>query len=369
MDLIFLGTSGATPTKNRNLPAVAIRLDTGNIVLFDAGEDVQRRFQEAKLRFNVPTWIFISHLHGDHVIGLPGLLFNFHIKNRTEDLHIFGPPGIASYLLNLHDFIGLKAENYNLYVSEINPISQKDCVRSKSENKMGLTEENSNEPQKDSSEFYKIIHYDRFLTSDYSRSVKIEKIPQIYSNEEFSISSLILSHSVLNYGFRLQEHPRNGKFNPERALELKIPRKKYWNLMHTGKKVVLHDGREIDPVKEGIVSPKRAGRIIVYTGDTAMCDNLITLAQHADYLICEATYHQKHEMKAIEKHHLTAKFAGQVAHNASVKKLFLTHFSSRYEDSELNEMLDQAKELHEASFIGKDLLKIQLPMNMEDNEK
>ena len=109
MDLIFLGTSGATPTKYRHLPAIALRLDSGHLLVFDTGEDIQRQFEAANLKFNVPTTIFISHLHGDHVIGLPGLLFNFHLNSRSKALTIVGPLGLASFLMSLHQIVGLKA--------------------------------------------------------------------------------------------------------------------------------------------------------------------------------------------------------------------------------------------------------------------
>ena len=107
MDLIFLGTSAATPTKDRNLPATALRLDNGEIILFDAGEDVQCWF-EAKLKMNVPTTICISHMHGDHVIGLPGLLFNFHLGDRTAPLTIIGPPNLQPFLSMHFKLLGLR---------------------------------------------------------------------------------------------------------------------------------------------------------------------------------------------------------------------------------------------------------------------
>ena len=106
MQLIFLGVSAATPTQDRNLSSFALRLDSGELLLFDAGEDVQRRFEAAKLKFNTPTTILISHLHGDHIIGLPGLLFRFHLNERTAPLRIIGPYGIASLLLSQYHLHG-----------------------------------------------------------------------------------------------------------------------------------------------------------------------------------------------------------------------------------------------------------------------
>lgn len=368
MDLIFLGTSGATPTKERNLPSMAIRLDSGNILLFDAGEDVQRRFQEANLKFNVPTTIFISHLHGDHVIGLPGLLFNFHLNNRTEKLMIFGPPGLANYLMGLYQTIGLQAKNYNLVLNEIyldkNPENQdksfKDIHDLKDENISPIT-----------NQVHRLVHYEKFLTREFTRSILQLPSNQIFMNSEYSVLVKELNHSVFNLAYRINEAPRKGKFNPERANELHIPRSYYWNKMHNGETVTLRDGRTIDPVEQGIVSEKRPGRSITYSGDTGKSKNLIKIAYKSDYLVCESTYHLMHEQKAREKQHLTALDAGLIAKYAKVHHLILTHFSSRYDAVEIEEMQKQAEINHKSVLMAKDLLdlKISFVNNTEEEEK
>ena len=260
MELFFLGTSGATPTKDRNLISTALRLDSGEIILFDAGEDVQRRFQQANLRFNVPTIILISHLHGDHIIGLPGLLFNFHLNNRTQPLLIIGPPGLAPYLISQYQYIGLKAPNYNLQLWEIEPLTEK--VRDQNgEDENDPKDEKKNEEQVvmqladqlNLSLKLRIIKYDHFLKPEYNRSTSLHTSFEIYDNKEFSLVCSPLNHSVLNLGFKFVEKPRNGKFNPERATELRIPKSK-WSSLQQGRHVLLKDGRNIKPVELGIVT-------------------------------------------------------------------------------------------------------------------
>lgn len=344
MELIFLGTSGATPTQDRNLPAIALRLDSGQIVLFDSGEDVQRRFEAANLKFNVPTTIFISHLHGDHIIGLPGLLFNFHLNSRSKPLSIIGPVGLASFLMMHYQTVGLKAMNYPLTVKEIYSI---DDTPNHIENKM--------------------IIYTHFLTPNFERKVIDIQNCIIEENSQYHVSFRWVDHSVPTMGFRFEESPLDGKFDPERAEELSIPKGPIWKRLQKGRTVQLKDGRTIDPVESGIVTSPRPGRIVSYSGDSGKSENLITLAQDADYFICEATYEDEHTDLAIEKKHLTSTFAAEIAKKAHVRKLILTHFSSRYKSLSILEK--QAQKIFPETIAAKDLLSISIfPREQSEEE-
>ena len=335
MHISILGTAGAQPTRDRNLPSFALRLDSGELLLFDAGEDVQRRFEAAKLKFNIPTTIFISHMHGDHIIGLPGLLFNFHLNNRTAPLSIIGPQGIASYLIAQFQTIGLRANTYLLDVSEITY------------------------PKKDtSSDELNIIRYTNFLTEKYERKFYTVLDNIIQRSSTYKIKAMWVNHSVPTLGFRFEENQLNGKFNPERALELKITRGNLWKQMQEGKTIITKDGREIDPVKLGIVSEKRSGYIIAYRGDTTTCPNLIKIAENADYFICEATYSIEDEKLAIEKYHMSTQMAANVAKESHVKNLILTHFSGRYTD--VLKLEQEANEIFPNSKAAVDLMRIEL---------
>lgn len=335
MELKFLGTSGATPTMDRNLPSIALRLDNGEILLFDAGEDVQRRFEAAKLKFNVPTTIYISHLHGDHVIGLPGLLFNFHLGGRTAPLTIVGPQGIAAYLDFHFQLIGLRATSYSLSLLEIQ--FPKDDTP-----KGGMD----------------TIQYRNFLTPKYERAFvqlvgNTVKITNLYF-----VKAYWMKHSMPTLGFRFEEKPHDGKFNPERAKELNIRPGILWKRMQKGETIKINGGSEIDPIAEGIVTEKRPGYVIAYSGDTMMCPNLLTLAENADYFICESTFSIDDEKLALDKLHLSTKMAASVARDANVSHLFLVHFSGRYRDVMVLEA--EARRFFQETTAAVDLMNIEI---------
>lgn len=333
MELIFLGTSAAIPTKNRNLSSVAIVID-GEQIIFDVGEDIQRQFEKASLKFNVPTNIFISHLHGDHVIGLPGLLFHFSLNQRDSKMNIFGPKGIYYYLITHKFIVGLKAD----YL------------------------ENIYEFQHDSPEILKYNFQDRPDQEPQIINLK-DKKNILYEGGSYTIELVPVKHSVPTWGFKLFEKDKPGKFNPERALELGIPRGNLWKqiqYMNPGD-ILKYQGKSIDPYVEGIIGPKKSGYIISYSGDSAPCENLEYLAKNSDIFICEATYGDEQEDLAKEKLHMTAKQCAIVAKNNSVKLLILTHISSRYsEEEDIKSLLSQAKQVFENTLIASDLFRYEL---------
>lgn len=333
MELIFLGTSAAIPTKNRNLSSTAIVID-GEQVIFDVGEDIQRQFEKASLKFNAPTNIFISHLHGDHVIGLPGLLFHFSLNQRTSKMNIFGPKGIYFYLIAHKIVVGLKAD-FLEFIYEFQP--------------------NSSE----------VLKYN-FQASPEQQPEIInlnEKSNILYEGTSYSIELVSVNHSVPTWGFKLVEKDKPGKFNPERALELGIPRSSLWKqiqYMNPGE-ILKFKGQSIDPYAEGIIGPKKPGYIISYSGDSAPCENLEYLAKNSDVFICEATYGNDQEELARDKLHMTAKQCAIIAKNNSVKILILTHISSRYGDEkEIETLLSEAKAIFENTIIAFDLYRHEL---------
>ncbi|MHA1585500.1 MAG: ribonuclease Z [Promethearchaeota archaeon] len=356
MELKFLGTSAATPTSKRNHSSFALRLDSGEILVFDSGEDIQRRFEAAKLRMNVPTTIFISHLHGDHVIGLPGLLFNFHLNHRTTPIEIYGPPGLANYLQCQYQTIGLHATNYTLIVNEIYPdIKEESWYSEKAHDSPPLTNSIT------------IIEYRQFLTPYFERKVHHHSDNIIRKNDNYKIKIFLVEHSNLSFGYRFEENDRPGKFDPLRARELGIPESRLWRDLQSGKEITLKDGRKINPIKEKIIGPNRSGNIIAYSGDTTLCPGLKALAQDADYLVCESTYASTEIEKAKEYKHMTATMAAQMANNCNVKKLFLTHFSSRY--SNLTVLEEEARLIHPSTRLAEDLLTIEIKLKENNNRK
>lgn len=324
MEIVFLGTAGAIPSKTRNLPAIVF-LYNGEQLLFDAGEDIQRKFEEASLKFNAPLTIFISHMHGDHIIGLPGLLFHFSLIQRTTELNIFGPPGIYNYLIAHKHTVGLKAP----FLNQIYEIYYH-------------TEQ--------------ILKYN--FQEEFDQKPKVISIVDntIFESKDYFIKCLPMCHSVISYGFKFIEKPRPGEFYPEKAKNLGIPMGRLWKRMQMGN-TIDYNAKLIDPIVEGIIGPKRPGIVISYSSDTMVCDNLIKIAQNSDYFICESTYSEELKDLAQEKMHMTASQCGRIAKKANVNTLILTHISSRYAHTS-DVLLNEAKQEFPNSILAQDLLRI-----------
>ncbi|MFX0071684.1 MAG: ribonuclease Z [Candidatus Hermodarchaeota archaeon] len=325
LDIIFLGTSAATPIKSRNLSSIALKYKN-QIVLFDCGEDVQRRFIEAGLKLNKPLTILISHFHGDHIIGLPGLLFRFSLVERTAPLTIFGPPNLFLYLYLHRKILGLKT-NYPVKIVEID-------------------------------------HYDKILLEFEGLESENPKSKIKFDNNTFHetkrylLNYTIVNHSTLTYAYTFVEKPRYGKFNPDRARELGIPESNLWKKLQAGNTIEIN-GTLIDPFIEKIVEPNRPGRKITYSADTAPCDSLIELGKDSDIIIHEATFSKRLAEIAEEKLHSTSVDAAIDAEKMNAKQLILTHISSRYQE-DANILLEEAKKIFPNTILAEDLLRITL---------
>ena len=324
MELIILGSSAAIPVKERNLPSIALKYKS-EILLFDCGEDLQRAFTEANLKYNKPLKIFISHFHGDHIIGLPGLLFRFGLMDREAPVWIFGPKNLFFYLLAHRLTVGLNPR-YPLYILEIDP------------------------------EEKKIIEYEG-LNIETPKREKNLLSNIFYDTKDYTMSYAIVDHSVLTFAYAFHEKPRTGKFNPERAKELGIPMSNLWKKLQERQSIEF-EGKFIDPVKEKIVGPPRPGIKITYSADLKPCDSLIELGMDSDILIHECTYSKELADIAEEKQHSTSVDAANDALKMRAKKLILTHFSSRYPDASLLEQ--EAKEIFLDTIAAKDLLTVKL---------
>ncbi|MHA1727783.1 MAG: ribonuclease Z [Promethearchaeota archaeon] len=332
MEIIFLGTSGAVPNKLRNLPSIAI-LYEGRQLLFDAGEDVQRRFEGASLKFNAPLTIFISHMHGDHIIGLPGLLFHFTLIQRTEEVTIYGPPGIYLYLLAHKLTVGLKPR----FLKNIFEIHY------------------------DKNDKNNLLKYD--FQSEFNPGQQQTKEIEITDGiicetGDYKIKCIPVCHSVQTFGFKFIEKPRQGKFNPKRAEDIGIPMGRLWKKMQMEGPIEFK-GKMVDPVLEGITGPKRDGIIISYSSDTKKCKALIDLAENSDVFICESTYREDLKELAEQKKHMTALQSAEIAVQANVHQLILTHISTRYSDeADQLALLNEARSIFPNTILAYDLLRI-----------
>jgi ribonuclease Z len=325
MELIVLGSAAATPIRERNLSSIAIKYKNKTI-LFDCGEDFQRRFVEAGLKFNKPLKIFISHFHGDHIIGLPGFLFRLSLNERTAPLYIFGPRNLFLYLFLHRKILGLKAP-YPLNIFEIDHINN---ILIQYE---GLESEN---PKKNS-----------YIDDNI-----------IYNSKYFMIKYALVDHSITTFAYSFIEKPRYGKFNPEKARELGIPESRLWKKLQEGKEIDFK-GKKINPLREEIIGPNRPGRKITYSGDTAPTESLIKLGMNSDILIHEATFSKRLAEIAIEKKHSTSVDAAIDAKKMNAKQLILTHISARYQEDAIK-LLEEAKEIFPNTLLAEDLLRINL---------
>ncbi|MFW9973109.1 MAG: MBL fold metallo-hydrolase, partial [Candidatus Odinarchaeota archaeon] len=269
MELIILGSAAATPIKERNLSSVALRYKN-QILLFDCGEDFQRKFAEAGLKFNKPIKIFISHFHGDHIIGLPGFLFRLSLNERTAPMMIYGPRNLFLYLYIHKLILGLKV-NYPIKIVEIDHQNQT------------------------------LIEYEGLDSEKPKKTTKIDS-NIIFDSKYYSINYALVEHSVITFAFAFIEKPRHGKFFPERARNLGIPESNLWKKLQD-RQIIEFNGNIIDPVKERIIGPERPGRKITYTGDLKPCDALIELGRDSDILIHEATFAKSLAEIAEEKKH------------------------------------------------------------------
>jgi ribonuclease Z len=298
--VVFLGTSGSMPTQERSSSSVAIRRK-GEIILFDCGEGTQRRMVAARLGFRRQTRIFISHLHGDHVLGLPGLIQTMTLLHRERPLHLYGPEGLTAFIEAFSSVLG--GPGFPLRVNEI-----------------------------------------------LSEGI-------IYSGSEYSVKATRADHEDPSWSYVLEEHPRPGRFHPDRASALGVPEGPLWKRLQQGGDVELNDGREVR--SEEVVDPPKRGLKIAYSGDTRPTEAFTKASEGADLMIYEATFDSSLEEKAIENGHSTAAQAAEVAKEAEVKTLVLTHISSRYPDAGV--LLEEAKEVFPNTRVAEDLMVIELP--------
>lgn len=302
LSIIFLGTSGSTPTPQRSLPAIAIKRK-GEIILFDCGEGVQRQMIMAKLSFHRKMKVFITHMHGDHVLGLPGLIQTMSLFDREKELKIYGPKGIGEFIEAIQ-----RTVQYTLTF----PIE---------------------------------IH-------------EINENGTICEEDEYAVLAVKADHVIPSFALALVEKPRPGKFYPEKARRLGIPEGPLWSKLQKGHAITLPDGRVVKPSQ--VVGPPRPGRKIVYSGDTRPCTNVIKLAENADLLIHDSTLDDELVDKAYEDGHSTPSQAAEIAKKAGVKMLALTHISARYKSAE--KLLQQAKKIFPNVFVAEDFMKIEIPL-------
>lgn len=298
MKLVFLGTSAAQPTENRGLSCICIERD-GEILMFDAGEAAQISYMKSGLGWNKKMKMFVTHLHGDHCVGILGLLQTMSMQNRTEILEIFGPNGIEEFIA-----ANIKVLNFGL---------------------------------------------------SFPVLITIIKEGKVFEDKKFSIYTCKANHSISAFSYLFEEKDKPGRFNIDEAKKLGIPEGDLWNKLQNGHEIKIN-GEIIKP--EQVLGEKRPGKKIGISGDTMPTKELELFFENCDYLVFDSTFLDEEKQRAQDTCHSTAKQAATIAKNAKVKNLILTHFSARYKDE--NGHLEEAKKIHSSVITARDLLEIEI---------
>ena len=293
MRLTFLGTAGSWPTKERSASAIALDLEK-ELVLLDCGEGTQRQFFQSSASFMRVRRIFITHFHGDHFLGLPGLIQSMCLNHRTEPLDIYGPP-------DAEEMVGRAM-------------------------KMG------------------------YFTLRFPVTVHALAPGESREFDGYTVRTSKADHPVPAVSYRIEEGPKRGRFDGPRARALGIHGTDFARL-EAGESVRVGD-RVVHPAD--VMGPPRPGRSIVYSGDTAPSEDVRRLAHRATLLIHESTSMQDLESEANEWGHSSARQAAELALSAEVGTLYLTHFSARYK--ELEPLEAEARAVYPGAFIARDLL-------------
>lgn len=304
--VIFLGTSASRPTVGRNVSGILINRQ-GELLLFDCGEGTQRQMMRYQTGFTIRD-IFFTHMHADHFLGVIGLLRTMGLQGREEPINLWGPEGSRS-ILHLAVNLGVERIPFEIEINELD-------------------------------------HGARVARTDYD------------------IVAYRTEHGGRSLGFSLVEHERLGRFNPERARELGVTEGPLFGKLHRGEAVEV-DGRIISP--EDLVGPTRPGRRVVYTGDTRPHHRTVEAAQGADLLIHDATFGSEETDRARQTNHSTAVEAAEIARRAGVRRLVLTHISSRYADDPKS-LEREAREVFPRSVVAYDGLEIEVPYQMDQEQ-
>ena len=313
MEITFLGTSSGVPTRSRNVSSVALRLpQRAEVWLFDCGEGTQHQLLRSEIKTSQIRRIFITHMHGDHIFGLMGLIASCGLAGSAQAIDIYGPEGLGEYL--------------------------QACAK------------------------YSYINF--------SGRIQVHQVQPglVYEDEGFVVTCERLKHRVPAHGYRIAEKDRPGRFNIEKATALGIPPGPIYGQLKRGETVTLPDGRQIRGVD--LSGEPEIGRKVVYCTDTVFCENAIELAQDADMLIHEATFAHQDAQLAFDRLHSTSTMAAQVALAAGVKQLIMTHFSPRYAPGnpvKLGDLLEEAKAIFPHTKLAADFMIYEVPRRRKAN--
>lgn len=297
LSAVFVGTAGSTPTARRGLASLLLR-HGGDQLLFDCGEGTQRQLIQSVGLGDIEH-LFVTHFHADHILGIPGMLKTFGLRGREVPMTIYGPPGLQAVIDDMDNLIGRLPFDVDIY--ELEPGEE-----------LGF--------------------------------------------KGYTVSGFDVAHRGRAFGFKLQEHDRPGHFDEATARELGVEPGPDFGVLQRGGEISLPDGTVVRA--EQVVGEGRRGRKIVYTGDTSPCDAVVEAAGGADLLVHESTFGDEEAARAAETSHSTARQAAEIARDAEVEMLCLTHVSGRYFGKELRA---EAREVFENTELPRDFDVVELP--------
>lgn len=304
MELIFLGTGAGVPSKERNVSAIALTLlqEQNSIWLFDCGESTQHQILRTSIKPRKINKIFITHMHGDHIFGLPGLLSSRSFQGGEELLIIYGPMGIKDFIETSLDTSGTHL-TYPISIIEITE---------------GI----------------------------------------IIDNDKFTVYAEQLDHGIPSFGFRIEEKDKPGELLYEKLLAIGIKPGPIYQQIKEYDKVEIEPGKEL--YRKEFIGPDKKGRVISILGDTRSHDSHRFFVENSDVLIHEATFDHTKEDLAKQYFHSTTTQAATLAKNSGSKRLVLTHISSRYQKEDSEQLLNEAREIFPNSELANDFFQIKI---------
>ena len=299
--LIFLGTGSGRPTPQRNVSAMYLRFG-GRAVLFDCGEGTQMQLLHSGARSSRLDAICISHFHGDHINGLPGFIGTMGLSGHEDPITLVGPRGMSKYLRTLHEL--------------------------------------------------------SILRPGFPIDVRENAEGPLFDGGDYTIEGVKLAHRLPTHGFIFRERDLLGRFDLEQARALEIPPGPLYGRLQRGESVTLDDGRTIAP--EQVVGPTRVGRSVAYMCDTRPSERVVEAVRGVDVLIHEATYLHELAAQARDRGHSTVREAAEVARDAQVGELVLTHISPKHGSK--REILREAREVFASTRLANDLDTMDVPI-------